>query len=563
MRMPFGWRALVELPPSLVDEVERREGRALAALLVGFMLLGGVFLAAQAATLAQEGGLGNLWALILGFVAYVTTAVAYVLTRHGHARLGALMLVSIVVLSSWTFNVVTRAPVGYTVLVGAVFAMAFLRPLEIAVLHVLNLLFLSLHQVVVPAPVGEWIIAVLVYLVAISALTVRRYLTDISLERLDHYATELRAVLETSDAAIVSLDPEYRILSFNGTAQRFLDACCEATLEPGRSAFQVVPPTTHAAVVSLVAPCLRGETVREVREVRTLDGGVLHVDATLKPMVSRNGDIVGVSALVRDVTEERQAREEAERRIVETRSAVLNAASHELNTPLTPLVLQLTLLRQGHLGPVPGNQRAALDKMDRSVRQLRRNVEAFLHATRLEQALAHAGSGVVDVGDLVRAWASTSSGDRVVESLACDRGVRVAGDSRLLYVALRSLVDTVLRWSRDERVSVSVTAREGEAVLTVADPTSGVGQEDLRSMEALMGEMETLVGYAGLLSLHVARRVVTHHGGRMRMYHDEGLRLEAFMPLAPRFMEPGERPSVVVGEGEPEVESLLPPRPTS
>ena len=104
----------------------------------------------------------------------------------------------------------------------------------------------------------------------------------------------------------------------------------------------------------------------------TKDGRWLDVVVTLSPIRDEEGAVIGISRLIRDVTERRrQSREIADaRQRAEEASAAkdrfLATLSHELRTPLTPVMASVHRLeRRSDLGP----------GMAESLAMIRRNVE--------------------------------------------------------------------------------------------------------------------------------------------------------------------------------------------
>src|SRR5687767_876666 len=62
----------------------------------------------------------------------------------------------------------------------------------------------------------------------------------------------------------------------------------------------------------------------------------------------------------------------------------LNMAAHELNTPLTPLKLQMHMMLSGQLGDVPPKQRHALQIAERNVKRINDLVREILDVARLQ-----------------------------------------------------------------------------------------------------------------------------------------------------------------------------------
>lgn len=78
---------------------------------------------------------------------------------------------------------------------------------------------------------------------------------------------------------------------------------------------------------------------------------------------------------------------DANARLVEAdrlRKEFYRNVSHELATPLTPLVGYLGLLSRGELGPVTAAQRKSLTAMDEALTRLRATIDSLLDVTQLE-----------------------------------------------------------------------------------------------------------------------------------------------------------------------------------
>src|SRR3970282_2459945 len=77
----------------------------------------------------------------------------------------------------------------------------------------------------------------------------------------------------------------------------------------------------------------------------TKDGRIITVSPTISPVTDAGGRVLGASGIARDVTERKRA-EEAARRAAALLSVtrLANAAAHEINNPLTAILLPLQLL---------------------------------------------------------------------------------------------------------------------------------------------------------------------------------------------------------------------------
>jgi PAS domain S-box-containing protein len=116
----------------------------------------------------------------------------------------------------------------------------------------------------------------------------------------------LAAIVDFSDDAIVSLDLDDTILTWNGGAQRLYGYTASEMI--GRSRQLLVPAGKSAELVPIMAKGARGEAGEpfETQRIRK-NGSVVDVSIVISPMTDLAGRITSVSTIARDITERRQA----------------------------------------------------------------------------------------------------------------------------------------------------------------------------------------------------------------------------------------------------------------
>lgn len=238
----------------------------------------------------------------------------------------------------------------------------------------------------------------------------------------------------------------------------------------------------------------------------------------------------GAILLVRDVTEARRAEEErriASQRLQEIerleemnrfKTQLLNTASHELNTPLTPLRLQTHLLRSGALGGLNERQRKSVAILDRNLGRLSALVGDVLDVARIQAGRLKLRPETIDLATLVAHAVETFEEPALARGIALEvaasEPLAVRADPARLTQVLFNLVSNAMRFTPDGgRIEVRALAEGAVARIDVAD--TGIGLER-RQIEALFQPFsqvhEDSRGGTGL-GLYISRGILAEHGG--------------------------------------------------
>ena len=144
----------------------------------------------------------------------------------------------------------------------------------------------------------------------VGASAVHRDVTE--QRRAFELAQRMKAIVESSDDAIIGRTLEGVITSWNPAAERMYGYSSEEIV--GTSIDRLIPEAQMAEMAACVAKVRAGEHVERVETVRVRkDGTVFPVSITISPIRDEDGAIVGASAIHRDVSEQRRAFEVAQR----------------------------------------------------------------------------------------------------------------------------------------------------------------------------------------------------------------------------------------------------------
>lgn len=322
-------------------------------------------------------------------------------------------------------------------------------------------------------------------------------LVDISIPGLDGYEVTLRLRAEPAlrGVPIVAITAE-------GNRDASLAVGCDGYLQK---------PIDARTFADTVRGYLQGK-----RESASPDATGQHLRLQSQRIVSHLEEkIAQLSAANRRLVELDQAKKEFYRNI-----------SHELATPMTPIVGYIKLMIDGELGDLTTPQQKALRAMDDCVQRLRRLIDNLLDVTALETGRMRFAPREFDVVELVRAaMARQPALDdgrlRLVADLPKRGTFKGTGDVDRLGRALDQLLDNAAKFV-PAGGTVGVRARRlpsGHFEICIADTGPGLPPEKTgRLFEPFYqvdGSPTRSHGGTGV-GLAIARGVAKAHGGDVR-----------------------------------------------
>lgn len=210
------------------------------------------------------------------------------------------------------------------------------------------------------------------------------------------------------------------------------------------------------------------------------------------------------------------------------RDDFMNAASHDLRTPLTGVMGRSDLIQTRLDSGRPLDEgwfRTQVDLLRQSARRMAATVEEITDAAQLQMGRPLSLKlEPIDIGDMVRgmsamvAAASTWNNAAPVE-VAAAAGIVVEGDRRRLERVVQNVVGNAVKYSPDGTpVRVSVDGDAEWATITVRDRGVGVPADELPRLFTRFYRASTSKGIAGTgIGLAGSRTIVEQHGGRITL----------------------------------------------
>ena len=346
----------------------------------------------------------------------------------------------------------------------------------------------------------------------------------------------LRAIVDNTTALVYVKDLEGRHLLVNRQLAEMLgrdDAV-------GRTNEELFPPdlakmlsTNDRKVLSSMAPL-------EVEEKIPIgDGQYTHLISVKVPLRDATGAAYGLCGVSTDITQRVEAEKERERLLHEAREALrirdefLNIASHELNTPLTPLRLQVQLLRRRLEDPtlatnpkLQGLPRL-LDIANHSVERLEKLVSELLDVARIGSGKLSLALDDVDLTTLAREAADglqhalTAAGCTV--DLIADEPVVGQWDRFRIEQVFVNLLANAIKYGMGKPITVGVRRVGPRAEIWVEDHGIGIPRADQGRIFERFERAVSSRSFGGLgLGLYIARQIVEAHGGTIHVRSEPG-----------------------------------------
>jgi two-component system sensor histidine kinase KdpD len=223
-----------------------------------------------------------------------------------------------------------------------------------------------------------------------------------------------------------------------------------------------------------------------------------------------------------DAAFEQASQAEAIRRSEKLKSALLDAVTHDLRTPLTSIKAATTMLIEEqnaiHSTLDPDAQSELLDVIDEETDRLNSFVESMVELAQLESGATEQRVSKVDVEDMLRnvvqRASNITSRHQVSVDIAPDTP-SVHADERALAEGLYNLIDNAAKYS-PPGTSIRITAARHDNGIrfAVEDEGPGVGLGDREKIFDKFHRGNKRVKGFGL-GLAIVRGIIDAHGGRV------------------------------------------------
>lgn len=364
-----------------------------------------------------------------------------------------------------------------------------------------------------------------------------------ALSELERYKILVDSV---QDYAIFFLDPEGYIRSWNKGAQKNKGYTAEEIIGKHFSTFYLpedVEANKPARELELAKKMGRVED--EDWRVRK-DGSKFWANVVITALYGPDGQLIGFAKVTRDLTD-RKAQEDSLRkannqfkkqqleleRLNVSKDEFISLASHQLRTPATAVKQLLGMLLEGFYGDLSEDVMDVIAKANDSNERQINIVNSLLKVAQLDAGKVTIRKSPVDIPVLLQniakeyTEASAFHGQKVILALNAPSSLSLHIDADHIRMAITNLMDNAIKYTPEGgKITLGLSRRSGEAVISVADNGIGIDPEDFPKLFGkfvrLPNSLSQKVGGSGL-GLYWVSKVVELHGGRVGVDSKVGL----------------------------------------
>lgn len=356
-------------------------------------------------------------------------------------------------------------------------------------------------------------------------------LVDVT-ERKQSEATtrRLAAIVEFSEDAIMSMDLDGRIESWNDSAGRIFGYTAAEAI--GRPITILLPPERRDEETHILSCIRRGEPVHHYETIRCCKNGKrVEVSLSVSPVKDAEGRTIGASKISRDITEGKRAEVELKKAHQEVLAAsrakddFLATLSHELRTPLNPVLLIASDAASNR--ELPPRVRTDFDSIRKNIEMEARLIDDLLDLTRIARGKIILEKDILDVRRVLQDAIAREREDINRKGIKLDLRLNtqqhtVYADAVRLQQIFWNLLNNAVKFTPEGgQIVVETVALQNKLIIKIVDNGIGMAPDEICRIFAAFSQGQHAGEnhgrrFGGLgLGLAISQKLAEFHSGKI------------------------------------------------
>ncbi len=363
-----------------------------------------------------------------------------------------------------------------------------------------------------------------------------------------------RNLVNNANDAIITTDLEGRLLTWNLAAQNIF-GWTEDEVKGQKFSRLLIPSDKQAENEQLIHSVLIGSKVSGIESVhKKKDGSKIDVSVTVSPLNNTGNMIVGLSVVIRDITDHKRAEEIEDENMrlaisIKAKSELLPAISHDLGTPLNAMIGFSELLKQEIPGKLNEKQKKYVDNILASSKRMLDIVNDILDLGKAETGKIELNIETVSVPEtiyeVVSLFRESATKRNVLFKKKLDPDLDfIEADRKRFKQIMFNLISNAVKYSKQEGGTVTIIAKIDRdlAKFAVEDTGIGIREEDMGKLFSEFTQLNPGIaskyGSTGL-GLVVTKKLAELQGGMItvKSKYGEGSTFTFAIPIRAKKME--------------------------
>lgn len=331
---------------------------------------------------------------------------------------------------------------------------------------------------------------------------------------------ELSAIVNSSNDAIVGKTLESIITSWNYAAEELFGYTADEMI--GQSILKLIPEDRKHEEDFILERLREGESLKHFETKRiTKSKKLLDLSLTISPIKNDDEEIIGVSKIARDITENKQE----ERR----KNDFISIVSHELKTPLSSILLFTQVLQRKYSTKPDELDYQMSSKIENQAKKMTYMIRDFLSLARIEEGklqMRKENFQIIDLFHETKHEAELISDNHEIV-IECHSPVTIFADRDKIGQVFTNLVSNAIKYSPSGgTVRIGCEELDGKVMTYVNDEGVGISKADQKKLfqRFYRVDNEEIANVSGFgIGLYIVAEILRCHNSEIEVESEIGI----------------------------------------